>query len=516
MVANSSTPPEAAKTAYAQPNLRNKFRIFLITNVLVILLVITALALNPYAQLGTGVYVIILFILCSLPLLFMTDYRGKATLMLMYMAYYFAAFGLLDLSNLVSGIPVPPRSVSIFFTGGEVVILISALAFLAGYALAAAFISKRSTGIMKKDWSPGAITLAGVIAWIIGFYTNALVQLGVGDQFTLTKYNLGAFGGFIVLARILGPVGFLMLAYSYLTTGKKSTLIVLIVMMLGDFFLGFVGDTKEMAIRDPLLFLFSYVILRERIPVVMTVIFVVAAGLAFNFFAAYRDELGTRHQSRISGLSNLDSKLDNILSQDKSLAKRFSEGLEYFSTRITLKQNVEILVARLGKDREFQEGYTLKPLLFAFIPRFILPNKQDTSDVGRQFNREFFHYGSRDTYISVSTVGELYWNYGYTGIIVGMICNGLLLAYIAGLTLGEKNNLPRYLLLLLTVYLLVLRSESSIAMTYTFWMRTVVLLFFIHMIMPKKQGISTKIPPPSVTRTPMLVSRAHFTKPGVK
>jgi len=36
--------------------------------------------------------------------------------------------------------------------------------------------------------------------------------------------------------------------------------------MLGDLGLGFVGDTKEMAIRDPLLFLFSYLMLRERIP----------------------------------------------------------------------------------------------------------------------------------------------------------------------------------------------------------------------------------------------------------
>jgi len=30
----------------------------------------------------------------------------------------------------------------------------------------------------------------------------------------------------------------------------------------------------------------------------MTVVFVVAAGLTFNFFAAYRDELGSRHESR--------------------------------------------------------------------------------------------------------------------------------------------------------------------------------------------------------------------------
>jgi len=50
------------------------------------------------------------------------------------------------------------------------------------------------------------------------------------------------------------------------------------------------------------------------------------------------------------------------------LAERFTEGLEYFSSRITLKQNVELLISRIGKDKEYKGGYTLKPLLYAFIP----------------------------------------------------------------------------------------------------------------------------------------------------
>lgn len=483
------------------------------------MLVMLALATNPHARLGIGAYVVLLFTLCSSPILFITNYRGKASLMLMFLAYYFAAFGLLDLSNLISFNPLPPRPAHALFTTGEIVILAGALAFIAGYGLAASFVSERNTGILRKDWSPKAIPAVGIIAWLIGFYTNALVQFGVGDQFTLTDYNLGAFGGFIVLARILSPVGVLMLVYSYLTTGKRSSLIVLIVMMLGDFGLGFVGDTKEMAIRDPLLFLFSYLILRERVPVIITIIFVVAAGIAFNFFAAYRDELGSRHESRVAALSKIDSKLEKILGENKPLTQRFGEGLEYFSSRITLKQNVEIIASRVGKDKEYKNGYTLKPLLYAFIPRFIKPDKQDSSEVGRLFNREFiyaYYGGSPDTYMSVSTIGELYWNFGFAGIIIGMMCIGSLLAYIAGLTLGEKNNLPRYLLLLLTVYLLVLRSESAVAMTYTFWARSVVLLFLIHMLMPKKKAVAGEAAKSNARQTPQILPKTPFLQPRVK
>jgi hypothetical protein len=518
MVTNPSNPPKANSSASEHDvSHAKKHWLFFTTNGLVFLLVTVALALNPHSHVGTGTYVIILFILCSLPSVFIANYRGKASLMLMFLAYYFGTFGLLDLSNLISFKPLPPRPTGAFFTLGEIVILVGAVSFMAGYALTAGLSSDKNTRFLKRDWSPNAVILAGLIVWVIGFYSNAYIQFGVGDQFTLKKYSLGVFGGFIALSRILGPLGFLMLVYSFLTTKKKSSMYVMLCMMAADFVLGFVGDSKETAIRDPLLFLFSFIILRERVPVVLTVIFIVMAGLSFNYFAAYRHELGSRHESRVSAVSNIDYKLEKIFGQNKTLGESFADGLEYFSSRITLKQNVELLVSRVGVDREYKGGYTLIPLLYAFIPRFIAPDKQDATQVGRLFNREFFSGGSRDTYISVSNLGELYWNFGFSGVVVGMMCIGMLMAYIASLAVGSNNNLPRYLLLLLTIYLLVLRSESALAMTYTYWARAVVLLLLIHMLMPKSRAVApAKTVEPTDSR--MLRTRPgnSFVKPGVK
>jgi len=103
------------------------------------------------------------------------------------------------------------------------------------------------------------------------------------------------------------------------------------------------------------------------------------------------------------------------------------------------------------------------------------------------------------------------------------MCIGLVLAYIAGLTLGDKNNLPRYLLLLLTVYLLILRSESAIAMTYTFWARSVVLLFLMHVLIPKKRADTAKMIAPVTSRiAPVaprmssIIPKTSFAKPIVK
>lgn len=517
MAVSPATTPDRITTASPRSRARRKYGLFLTINVMTVLLIVIVSATNPYADLGTGIYVAILMLICTAPALFITTYRGRASLMLMFLAYYFASYALLDLSHLIAYSPVPPRSSNSLFTGGEVVIITGAISFTLGYILILGLVSDREVKVLRRDWSPKTIVLIGLITWAIGFYLNAKVQFVYGDSFSNINQQTSVFAGFTSLFRMLGLLGTLMLIYSFLTTHKKSALIFLIGTMLADFALGFLGDTKELAVRDPLMFLFSYVIIRERIPVITTVIFVVLAGLAFNFFAAYRLELATRHETRASAFGRLDSNLDKIAGGDKPLSKRFSDGIDYFAERISLKQSTEIIAARVGKDMEFKEGYTLAPMLYAFIPRFIMPDKQDASMTGRIFNREFHLSGSLNTYISIGAVGELYWNFGWSGAIVGMVLIGVILALVACLGLGGiSSNLPRFLLLLLTVYLLILRSEAGLAQTFSYWARTVVLLFLVHALIPKKRSNTAGMPVPPNPHRHTPTSRVLALKRNIK
>ena len=73
-----------------------------------------------------------------------------------------------------------------------------------------------------------------------------------------------------------------------------------------------------------------------------------------------------------------------------------------------------------------------------------------------------------------------------------MMCIGMILASIASLAIGNKDiNLPRFLLYLLTIYILILRSESALAMTFTVWARAAILLLLIHLLAPKQRASTT-------------------------
>ena len=194
----------------------------------------------------------------------------------------------------------------------------------------------------------------------------------------------------------------------------------------------------------------------------------------------------SKHESRIDALRHMDSHLSAIDNGDKPLGERLSKGLEYFADRINLKYSVEQIVARTGRDVDYQGGRTIDPLLYIFIPRFIWPDKPNSSMAGQLFNQEFKISASRDTYIATSQVGELYWNFGWAGLMVGMTLIGALMAGIScSMRFDLLQSLPRFLLLLITVYMLILRSETALAEVFSVWSRASVMLLILNALVPK-------------------------------
>lgn len=471
--------------------LPRKYRLFFVVNLLLILLVTAALLTNRYANISTGMYVVSLFIICTAPLLFIRSYKGRSSLLLIFLAYYFATFALKDLTELYSNQIRPVIHTGAIFTLGEIAIIIGAICFVLGYVIGGALFAHKKAGLLDREWSTKTTAIAGLIFWVVGFYVTVVFQFGFADIHSGIKINT-SIGGFIALLRILHPMGSLLLIYLFLTTRNKTILILMLTTFALDFMLGFVGDSKEIAFRSPLLYIFSVLILKEKLPLVETITFSIVAGIAFNIFSEYRLDVHSGHESRGSAIENIGEKLDTISQQRKTLSERFNSGIDYFVTRITLKNHVERIVQETGKSVEYMNGYTIEPLLYAFIPRFIMPEKRDSAQAGRLYNQHFQITGASDTYISMSQLGELYWNFGWTGLTLGMMLIGAIMGIVANIMRLDKNpTLSKFLLLLLTTYLLALRFESALAKTYVVWLRTMLFFILIQMFVPKIKKLTS-------------------------
>ncbi|MCW8924533.1 MAG: hypothetical protein OQK69_13055, partial [Gammaproteobacteria bacterium] len=443
------------------------------------------------SNLYDAVYVISLSLICTFPIIFATSYRGKHSLILLFLAFYFGVFGIKDIASFVANEPISIYETNSLFSSGEIAILAGAICFILGYAIVSKLYSEHRKGILTKDWSHKHMGIVGICFWLIGIYIETSLRLTILDM----AANIGTTHatGFLILLRYLQPLGSLILIYMVLTTRNKTMLGLLIFTMLMDFAVGFIGDSKVIALRAPILYLFSFVLLREKLPLVKTVVFVIIAGLMFNIFNSYRTSLHLTKETRIESYENIGAKLEKFADSDQSTGERFTEGINYFADRITLKNYVEFLMTRVGEDTKFLHGETIEPIIYAFIPRFIMPDKPATNILGQLFNNTFSLSQSSLTFIALSQVGELYWNYSWPGIIFGMMIIGAFMSLIAAtLRLDKKQTLPRFLLLLMTVYLLIIGFETAIAQSYTLWARFFILLILINLLIPKQKGQNQK------------------------
>lgn len=433
-------------------------------------------------QPGPLPYVVLLALVCSLPLLLPLAWRGRAVLLHIFLAYYFLSFGFGDVVALLTDAVQPPRDSLV--TAGEWAILLGAVCAIASYLGIQALFPVRAVGLLRQDWRPESIAAMGWLCWLAGTYATIVILWGVGQSL------FGDWLGLVVLARMLGLMGVMLIAYLCFTAGGRTAWLSLAVIIVADFVLGFLSDSKEAAFRAQLLAVLTYVLVRGRLPWLAIGAGVLLAGLTFSTFAAYRHHLSVGDLSRIEALASVQDDIGGIANTQTPLDERMRAGLDYLASRSNLKGVIETVVLHTGVDVPFQEGATFGSLAYVFVPRALVPDKPNTL-TGREFNLAFGISESTEVYISNTMLGEFYWNFGWTGLVLGMLGTGVFMGVLNRvLDFEVRTNLPRLLVLMLTIYVVVLRFEANVAQAYTLWLRTMLLFMLLHMLMPKRAQVA--------------------------
>jgi hypothetical protein len=477
----------APLSSHSPPREKRKITAFVMVNVLLALGAIAGFAFNPDVEGGLAAYVLLLGVACAAPLLAVKSFRGRATLLFIFQGLFFVFFGLSDWVGLMIG-AMPKRATTELLTGGEVAILLTSLCFSAGYAFVAMLSPPGLRGWMSRDWSPRAIGIMGIVFWIVGFLLS-LMFIGGNDMRRATSTGfamLGGYSGVAVLFTYLLPIGDMCMIYLYLRWKSRAALAALVLMFACEFVLGFLSSAKEFAFRGIVLFLISVLFLKGKLPVRALIVGFILAIITFSFFQDMRTTVARQGRMDLGALwEKLATNPNRTFGSDNSVETRLQRGAEYFASRGNLKSSVELAVGHTGVDVPFQNGKTLEPILYTFVPRAWMPDKAD-GRLGLLFNKEFRVTVVRTVYIAAGQNGELYWNFGWQGLVVGMLLMGALMGALnVAFDLKQNVTLPRFLAVMLAAYLLAFRFEAGIADQYSLWLRAFVLLLLIHAFMPK-------------------------------
>lgn len=440
---------------------------------------------------GVAVYVCSLVALCSVPVLFLRRLNDRYVLLALFMALYFLFFGALDLKILLFGTDLvqPPRTE--FLTSAELAILAGAAALLLGYRPGVAWGDPGKQQAPAAEWSPGTLLLVGLAVWLLGTAATIYFQIFIMPSklgFAAAKgiASMGPALTFtVMLGQMMQPVGILMLAYGYARYGHLLWTTLILVVVLTQVGVGFVEDIKIQAMMGGVLVIMTRIVVTSRLPKVWIAGMAVFLVIAFPIFQAYRAEVtGERGLDRAQALQQLGKVIDIVMASRDKVTEGHQRA-ESFVERASSKRNVEILFDHVGKDVPFLNGRSLVAIPLAFVPRLLIPDKEDVS-VGLLFSKQILKSDS-GVYISISHLGELYWNFGWAGVLLGMLALGLLLGFVgARFNLEQDVTLTRVLALLATLQPLCLGFGGTMPVSYLLWMRSMAAIGLMHMIFARK------------------------------
>ena len=225
------------------------------------------------------------------------------------------------------------------------------------------------------------------------------------------------------------------------------------------------GRTPILAIVAQVLIAYHY--LRRKISIVIVALLgIIVLTTIFPLLAIFRGNylgsVGIAHNpaelvERIKGFPAYLSQMDRFeyLSIAADVLMQRSHGIDSLS--LLIKYTPGLSDFKYGRD------YLLIPA-YAFVPRAIWPDKPQNFSV--EFGRLYFSDPASSGSVSIGQfhIGDLYWNFGLPGIIVGMFFLGIFYrsAYLYLLPAKNKNPLRIFLY---TFYLLLVVQAFEVDIT---------------------------------------------------
>jgi len=211
----------------------------------------------------------------------------------------------------------------------------------------------------------------------------------------------------------------------------------------------------------------------RRVP--WTSLFVLLLILVFVVFPFYNTYRWASDPTAGQGV-RIQQTYRTISTWDSDTYLKFS--LKNFTRRMALVNSVAVVLRDVPRWVPFARGDTIiEPTINSFIPRILWKDKPIILP-GQIFGKTFRVTNSltRRTHIAATIPGELYWNFGFPGIIAGMFALGWILRWVYRRYAEGLSNDPVRLALYITLLVQVGHLHGSLSGDFTVALRTIVMV----------------------------------------
>jgi hypothetical protein len=339
---------------------------------------------------------------------------------------------------------------------GQVLVLVGFVSMLVGYAAPLGAVLARGLPQPRRDWSlTGALAVALVmipLGW-------ALFLMG---QFGLVPRWAGS--GVLGVLAATATFGIALLMAIYLRYRSRIAFLILWLAVPPTMGFNFFTGSKGLFFAPLAMVALTYVVVNRRFRIRWGVTAVVVFSLFYPISQFYREvvlEGFTRRSVEV--LADPEDALRRVSTYASTFEFRelFLQGLAMTSTRFS-GLDLATIIMRDTPDRvPFQGGWTIGYVFMAYIPRVLWPGKPMLS-IGQWVTD---HYGGGPSIRSQTGptwVGELFFNFGWSGVVLGMFLLGMYFRVLNGSVYQARAPLPVVWTAVAAAYYVVPAVNSSL------------------------------------------------------
>jgi hypothetical protein len=347
------------------------------------------------------------------------------------------------------------------------------LGIVVGYFLSPAkkfgkFLERR---LPRWDWQPSEVWLGGLLLIVAGFGINILgfIRGIVGFQ---RAESVEAFDGLLIFLLIVLSEGTVLLWLAVFQTKQRTGVFYLVLAILIAIIplrVAVLGSRSGFVLSlFPIVmaFVFSGRKLKWQHTTILSVGLVIAVCVGMIYGTTFRNIKGSEDRINAGDYFGQVAATIEYLSETDPLLI-LEEGAQAMALRVENLSAVGVVVSNYEKLAPYEEAYGLQnniinDLLYSFVPRFIYPEKPNTSDT-RAYSDLYFNYGENAW--TVTPFGDLLRNFGPIGIPLGMMLVGMYLRVIYS-TLIETENPAMWKTVAYYPLLTVISYESFYAILF--------------------------------------------------
>lgn len=317
----------------------------------------------------------------------------------------------------------------------QLAVFVGFLVMLASYALPVGRSVARLFPEPRHEWSDR--TAIGVA--LIGLPVGWIVYLA--SFFGLISAMAGT-AAFDLLAQF--PItAIILLGVVYMRSRSRSALLLMLVLIPITMFFGFFSGSKGRFLEPLIMLGLAYVVVERRVRMSWVLAGFVAVVLFYPAAEFYRNVL-TEGRGAADMVRDPAGVLRNIAEFAAGYGARewLVDGLSATLLRFDGLGILALIMQTTPEHVPYQGGWTIGYIFLFWIPRAIWEGKPDIT-IGQWIQKTYtIGAGATETSVGCTWFGEFYLNFGWLGIVFGMILLGVVFRVLHEVLFTRRPILP--------------------------------------------------------------------------